>query len=330
MASNQPRKLSRDNCRFSVAARPTFTTAEVNGAKLRRFSGVAYSGEVIPRHTEWGDIVFDLATISSPSKNLAALIDHDPAQRCGYITEFSNNVNDGLIISGNLLTNAAGAAVSQDSDEGFPWQMSVFIDPAVVEFVPEGSAATVNNRSFTGPLTIFKNSRIAEVSFTAVGWDSNTSAVAMSRTGDSPQPILRGNDMEAETLQDRVAALEVEKQTLQASKEALAQELAQAKEQLLKFGRDTRTREVRQLFSEIKREYKDDDASVLAFSAMPDESFSVMATVLREQAKATQVSAEKVPALFSHTAKDGAASAAPVANPLMPNAEQRAKLFKRG
>jgi hypothetical protein len=37
-----------------------------------------------------------------------------------------------------LLSNKYGQEVAQDSDEGYPWQMSVYIDPGSIEEVERG------------------------------------------------------------------------------------------------------------------------------------------------------------------------------------------------
>ncbi len=45
----------------------------------------------------------------------------------------SINHQTGLTVSGDLMSNEFGAQVAQDSDDGFPWQMSVRIEPTAIE-----------------------------------------------------------------------------------------------------------------------------------------------------------------------------------------------------
>jgi hypothetical protein len=329
MGDKEKRKLNAENRQFTFAAQPKFSSDGEGAKRQRKFAGVAYSGEVITGHWYWDNVVFDLSTMSVPAK-LPALIDHDRSARCGYVTASSIGNTDGLTVSGILLSNSHGSAVAEESDEGFPWQMSVHIEPGSVEEVLPGISTIVNGRNLVGPLMVFKNSKISEVSFTATGWDSNTSAAAMSRGGESSPSSSQGDStMDLKTLQDQVAALEADKKSLQASKDDLTTQLGTANEKLTKFSNEVRTGAVKQLFTDIGREYKDDDAQAKAFSVMPQDAFDATATVLREQFKKPAVDSS----LFSHTATGGGTHAtqtsAPAVNPLMADAEKRNSQFSK-
>lgn len=126
------KQLSADNRVFSFSVDPEITTEVIADKTKRKFAGVAYSGNVIKDHWYWGHVVFDMSTISV-DKKLPALIDHDRSQRCGYVTQSSISNDRGLFVEGNLLSNTSGQSVANDSDEGFPWQMSVHIEPSNVE-----------------------------------------------------------------------------------------------------------------------------------------------------------------------------------------------------
>jgi vacuolar-type H+-ATPase subunit E/Vma4 len=334
MGDKQKRELTADNRQFTFAAQPKFSMDGAGDKRQRKFAGVAYSGDVVPGHWYWGNVVFDLTTMSVPDK-LPALIDHSRSQRCGYVTASSISNEAGLTVSGNLLSNEYGTAVATESDEGFPWQMSIHIEPGSIEEVLQGSNTMVNGRSFAGPITVFKNSKIVEVSFTATGWDSNTSAAAMSRGGESSPSSQGESTMDLKQLQDRVAALEAENKSLQASKDDLNKQLTDANDKLTKFSNEARAGAVQQLFADIGREYKADDAEAKAFSAMPQEAFDATAKVMREQfKKPAGAPAAQAQTLFQHTATAGGAQATqttqPAANPLLADAEKRATQFKRG
>ena len=332
MGDPTKRELTPENSQFTFSAQPKFSVDGNTGEKRqRKFSGVAYSGDVIKNHFYWGAVVFDLGTMSVPEK-LPALIDHSRDKRCGYVTTSQLDNASGLTVSGNLLSNEHGTSVAEESDEGFPWQMSIHIQPGSIEEVLQGSNTVVNGRSFDGPITVFKNSKIIEVSFTATGWDSNTSAAAMSRGGDSSPSSQGDSAMDLKALQDRVAALEADKSTLQASNTQLTDQLKAANDQLAKFSQDTRAASIKQLFTDIGREFKDDDANVKAFSQMPQEAFDATAALMRDQAKKAPPA---VPAaMFSHTANTGS-PAAPGAtgtetpNPLLADAKKRAEQFSQ-
>lgn len=314
------RQLSADNRVFSFSVAPEITSEVVADKTKRKFSGVAYSGNVINDHWYWGNVVFDLSSISVAVK-LPALIDHDRAQRCGYVTESSISNEAGLSVAGNLLSNVSGQAVANDSDEGFPWQMSVHIEPASVEEFGAGITVNVNGQTLHGPITVFRNSKIIEVSLTATGWDGDTSAVAMSRGNKPESTNQEDTTMDLAQAQARITELETKNTGLQASLDA-------ANNSLKEFSQQARDNEVKQLFSDIGREYKADDENVKAFGAMPKDAFEMSAKLLREQA-ATQPAAPDAQ-LYGHTATGGQNQLSNGAvNPLMADAEKRNAQFSR-
>jgi hypothetical protein len=335
---NVTRKLNAENSQFSMQSAAHFgMTAGADAKTRRQFSGVAYSGEVIKKHWYWGDVVFDLHSMSVPSK-LPALIDHDRGARCGYVLEHDISENAGLTVKGNLLSNTHGAAVAAESDEGFPWQMSVHIEPGSVEEVMSGSTVAVNGRSFAGPITVFRNSKIAEVSFTATGWDSNTSAAAMSRGGDSSHNPIGESSMDLQAALARVAELEAEKTSLQASNTSLTSKVDTLSAELTKFSSDARTAAVTQLFSDIGRpapEAGKEDSAFKQFCEMPAEAFAATASIMRDQAAkapATTAAPALPSGLFGHVATDGQAlKPAPSGdvNPLLADAQNRATTFSK-
>lgn len=326
-----PKTLTPENSQFSLTNKVMFALGAGDGdpkARKRMFSGVGYSGEVIPNHWYWGAVIFDLATMSVPDK-LPALIDHDRGQRAGYVTESAVNTDTGFSVKGILLSNEAGQAVAQDSDDGFPWQMSVHINPGSIEEVKAGTNVTVNGKLYDGPITVFRNSTLSEVSFTATGWDSNTSAAAMSRSGDQTPP-QKELDMSKE-LEAEVATLKVQNAELKKAAEDATTALAA-------FSKAKRSDDIKTLFSDLGREApKDDDAEVKAFAAMGDDSFAVMAKMLRDQFSKTKPAkpADQPQGLFSHQASGGRSTEAnPNAmanaeNPLLANAKARGEQFSK-
>lgn len=332
---DKSRQLTQENSKFSFAVKTQFSQDGQDKGAKRKFSGTAYSGEVIPRHWFWGDVVFDLTTMSVPEK-LPILIDHDRGQRAGFVTSHSVSNTDGFSIAGNLLSNASGQAVASDSDEGFPWQMSVHIEPGSIEEVAQGTPIVVNGRSLVGPLTVFRNSSISEVSFTATGWDSKTSAVAMSRSGGQSQPSA--NSGEHDMTKEEIEALQAESKQLKDANATLTKERDAARDELAKFSKERRSNDIKQLFSDIKKEYKDDDTDVQAFSNMDQTSFDAMAKVLRGQFSMVgqnQTQGQGVPGqnalqhLFQHQAAGGAPAATTAVNPLLADAQKRADQFSK-
>lgn len=327
------KKLDPQNGRFSLVGPTIFSAIEDNGqgsnATKRKFAGVAYSGDIITGHWFWGNVIFDMASMNVPSR-LPALVDHNRSKRAGYVTDSKIDNATGFTVNGVLLSNEDGAAVAQDSDEGFPWQMSVHIEPRSIEEFSVGEQTVINGRTCIGPLTVFRNSTIVEVSFTATGQDSNTTAVAMSRGGVHQQLSTTGDP--TMMTPEQIAAMQQENATLKASNATLTQERDAARTELDKFSKDRRENDIKTLFSDMGREYKSEDAEVKAFSDMPQAAFDVMASMMRSQFKkpaATGAGGAK-PDLFSHTAtgdNPAAFNGATDENALLNDAQKRADKF---
>jgi hypothetical protein len=320
------RELNAENRQFSLTAAAAFSKDGEQETAKRKFSGVAYSGDVISNHWYWGNVVFDIDSTTVPDK-LPALIDHDRGMRAGFVTE-SSKATDGIKMNGILLSNEHGQTVARDSDDGFPWQMSVHIEPGRVEEIQAGKKFSVNGREFTGPMTVFRDSVLREVSFCATGWDSKTSATAMSRPsgGSLPQPLPTTGEFSM--TEAEIQAMTAENARLKAESEASANKLKE-------FAKTARTTAIQGLFSVIGREFKADDPQVTAFAQMDQAGFDATVALLTEQAKAApkpKTAAEQLAgtAAFSHVAAtggEGAQGTQPAANPLMANAKARADQF---
>ncbi|MEG2431981.1 MAG: hypothetical protein RSA84_16910 [Acinetobacter sp.] len=268
--------------------------------KKRTFTGVAYSGEVIQGHYYWGNVIFDLDTIQMKTP-LGALIDHDTGRRAGVVRNFTKDNQGGLKVSGDLLSNKNGQEVAQDSDEGYPWEMSVYIVPGSIEEVDRGEVV-VNGKTLKGPITIFRNGVIREVSFCALGADDNTSAVAASHT---PKHFNKQEDTDVTELEkEKAARIEAEKQ-----RDAAQNELKQFKE-------TKRNEDISALETELKTQFSAEDKT--AYTAMDDTTFAFATKQLRQfsaggqggqQTPSSTPAIQPNPALahlFTHQANGGA------------------------
>jgi hypothetical protein len=262
----------------------------------RKFSGIAYSGEPIQGHYYWGDVIFDLESMQIDTP-LAALLDHDTGRRVGVVTEFSNDNTTGLKVEGDLLSNQFGQQVAQDSDEGFPWQMSVYIDPASIEEIERGQVV-VNGRTLQAPITIFRGGRIREVSFCALGADGNTSAVAASHT---PKHFTQPEDTNVTEVEQAKAA--------QAQAE---QERDAAQAELNKFKADKREDDIKTLETALNKQFSAEEKK--SYTNMDDTSFAFMSQQLKQFSAgspqpAVQPQQQQIPPqfahLFSHQATSG-------------------------
>lgn len=242
-----------------------------DGKKKRTFSGVAYSGEVITDHWYWDRIIFDLDSMQIKGR-IPALLDHSTRQRAGAINSHSIDHQNGLTVSGDLMSNEFGTQVAQDSDDGFPWQMSVRIEPSAVEEIQAGASVTVNGKVHQGPITVFRGGRIREVSFCALGADDNTNAVAASH---SPKQFNQPEDTdvtELEQAQAKIRELEGQVNTLT--------------EQNKQFAAAKREAEITALGKDLGKEFSDEDVEEM--KKLDDSAFAFSAKQLRQFSAGSQ------------------------------------------
>lgn len=258
--------------------------AEQEGKKKRTFSGIAYSGEVITDHWYWDRIIFDLDSMSIKGR-IPALLDHSSRQRAGAINTHSINHQSGLTVSGDLMTNEFGTQVAQDSDDGFPWQMSVRIDPSAIEEIQAGTSVTVNGKVHQGPITVFRGGRIREVSFCALGADDNTNAVAASH---SPKNFNQPEDTDVTELEQA-----------QAKAKALQDQVDALTEQNKQFAAAKREAEITALGKDLGKEFSAED--ITEMKNLDDSAFAFSAKHLRQFA-AAKPPEQKTPAVPSHLA----------------------------
>lgn len=276
------------------------------GKKKRTFSGVAYSGEVITDHWYWDRIVFDLDSMQIKGR-IPALLDHSTRQRAGAINSHSIDHQNGLTVSGDLMSNEFGTQVAQDSDDGFPWQMSVRIEPSAVEEIQAGASVTVNGKVHQGPITVFRGGRIREVSFCALGADDNTNAVAASH---SPKQFNQPEDTdvtELEKAQAKITELEGQVNTLTEQNKQFA--AAKREAEITALGKDLG----KEFSAEDVEEMKKLDDSAFAFSAKQLRQFSA-GSQQPPATPQTQQTPSVNPAfahLFTHQANPGQGGQAP-------------------
>lgn len=154
--------------------------ADADKSLPRKFSGVANSGK--PFNSGGELVIADLSDVSYKS-NVPALLLHDRAQRAGF-GQLSVK-NNQLVVAGTLLDNQYGQMVAQESDAGFPWQMSVHISAKSTQQLGQNETAVVNGQTVTGPMIVMKDCSVFEISFTPTGVDNETSAIALGDDGTS-------------------------------------------------------------------------------------------------------------------------------------------------
>ena len=261
--------------------------AEQEGKKKRTFSGTAYSGEVITDHWYWDRIIFDLDSMQLKGR-IPALLEHRSSQRAGAINTHSISHQTGLTVSGDLMSNEFGTQVAQDSDDGFPWQMSVRIDPSAIEEIQAGSSVSVNGKSHQGPITVFRGGRIREVSFCALGADDNTNAVAASH---APKNFNQPEDTDVTELEKAQARIQ-ELETKNSELETQNKQFAAAK----------REAEITALGKDLGKEFSAED--ITEMKALDESAFAFSAKQLRQFSAGNQPPAgqqqQQIPSHFQH------------------------------
>lgn len=294
---------------FPAEAFRFFATAELDAptdSGVRRFEGVAYSGEVITDH--WlAPVAFDLSTISIPTP-LPVLYCHEHEEAVGVVD--SAEVGDGVKLLGALFSDVDECAksISDKADRGFPWGLSLGIIPGSIEEVSPGVSYSLNGRNFTGPLTVFKNARVREVSFCSVAADQRTSTSVFSADSDQlsieVQSMTDTNDQRIVDLEGKLAAADAKFAAAEArASEAEARAIA-AETALKEFAQAARKAEVAEMFSALGREVTDD--AIKPYMAMSGEVFSAVKADLVSVATKKKTPAENAdPVLFSHQAIGG-------------------------
>lgn len=301
---------------FHFLAPAEFAADTEAGANARRkVRGVAYSGEVVTGHSYWDAVVFDLATTKVEGR-IPLLVDHDRSKRAGFaVLAITDRIE---FQDAEMLDNETGRSVAADADAGFPWQLSVHIQPSRIERLEAGQMATVNGRTVEGPAAIFRQSLIREVSFTPTGADHRTAAQVFAAEPDPPAdtappekpPIEEPDPMPTP---EQFAALQSQVDALTAERDAALATVAARDTELATIRSDARFADVRGLFAEIGRpEPTRDDAA--AYIGMTAEQFTAVAADLR-RAKPTLPQS-----LFGHVAigdvgAQGAAQGANLADP---------------
>lgn len=145
------------------------------------FEIVAYTGKVMP--TWFGDVVIDVSGIQTKDK-IPVLREHERDRVVGFGRTSKDKSN--LYVGGEFSQITSDAIeVRQLADEGYPWQASVAVMANSVEILKDDKAtAKVNGQEFNGPLEIWRQSRVGEVSFVTLGRDDDTAGISLTANDD--------------------------------------------------------------------------------------------------------------------------------------------------
>ena len=265
-------------CRFDAAVE--FAAGEQTAA--RKFASVAYSGDVVVDHPLWDRVAFDLSSTKA-AKTVPVLLNHEHPVGVGSVSIGNDVKADGTLFSD---VDANAKSIVEKAERGMPWQQSVYIKPGRIDHVKAGQSVELNGRTLQGPLAVFRNNRIREVSFCALGADHQTEAhvfaIGGQRAATSEEKDTMDHIEKAE--HDRVVAELNGK--LEAAEAKFTAEKARADDAvaaLATFKLEGRVAAVKALFADTKRDYKDDAAK--PYLEMSEEAFAVVAADLRASSK---------------------------------------------
>ena len=253
-------------------------------SKKRKFKGVAYAGGRVDGHWYWGrsGVVFDLDGIEI-DKPTALLEEHFSSGRVGVVKQVSTTGK--IEVEGDFLSNTKAKEIVQDSDDGFPFQMSMYIDPGSIEEVSNGKSVVVNGQTFEGPITVFRQNRIREFTICTTGADRNTSINAFSGKQQTKQEDTNVTELEQ--------AKEAQKQAEKQRDDALAE--------LNKFKADQRAENIASLQKELNTTFSAEDLK--SYTDMNDAVFAFTARQLRQFSGKQESQKQGLPShLFSHQA----------------------------
>ena len=282
-------ELNEEQGKYLFSLSAVDIVPQVEGDKKRTFKGTAYSGGRVDGHWFWGrnGVVFDLEGIEIPTPT-PLLEEHFSTSRVGVVKEVG--INQNITVTGDFLRNVKAREVVDDADDGYPFQMSMFIDPGSVEEVGQGVNVVVNGQTFTGPVAVFRNNRIREFTICSTGADRTTSVNAFSaKPGTKNQPTEDTDVTELEKAQARIQELETKNSELEAQNK--------------QFAAAKREAEITALGKDLGKEFSAED--ITEMKALDDSAFAFSAKQLRQFSAGTQPPTgqqqqQQIPSHFQH------------------------------
>lgn len=252
------------------------------------FSGVAYSGGVVPNYGWFGDCAIDMASVQIPER-MFALVNHDDDERAGHCRVWIEG--SAIHVSGQFSKiTEAGQSVAGEFAEKAPWKLSVGFN-ANTETQQPPRAVELNGQTLVVG-TIFRNARILEVSFVPSDADPNTSVAAFAAAPAMPAPASTQQETHAMSNDTAQQIAELKAQLSAANERANAAETALAESR-----KTSRLGAVKTLFETLGHEW--DDAKAAPYLDMSDAAFAAVSADLRDARPAPD------PSLFTAVATHG-------------------------
>lgn len=260
---------------LAFAIQPIAFDAQPASEKVR-FTGIAYSGGVIPSYGWLGDVAIDLASLQNPNaQNIPVLIDHSAEIENIAGKGNLSCVGNALHITGELTAaTKAGKQIAALLGEGYPLQLSVGMQANLRETTEATRSQQLNGQNLNVK-AVFEQCRILEVSFVPTGADPHTSASQFAARALDPvsQTVtLKGVSM-TRTAEDQALI-----DGLQSQITAGAEQIAALQAAIEAAATTQRTAELSALFTELGRDLPSDTT---AYMAMKPESFAAFCADLR-------------------------------------------------
>ena len=167
-------KLTAKQCTFTAEMQLRERSDEEQ--RSTPFTAVARTGEAL-KHAYWGTVVHDMDGMRHKPR---IPVDYNHTDTIvGYANKFNTDTGD-LQLSGALTPSkheehSMAEQIIDKGEQGVPWEMSInFAGDLKIEEIPEGEQVTVNQREFTGPLTVIREWPLRGVAVTPYGHDSGT------------------------------------------------------------------------------------------------------------------------------------------------------------
>lgn len=158
----------------SEATQLKVSAVDPKSIEEENFTLIPYQLGQVVEHYYWGRFVFEASSMKMRKDVIPALVDHDTGKGAGVINEFNS---EDVSFSGHFLNNDNAQYVKDMKDVGMECSLRFDASNTVITEVPEGQSVEVDGFTHEGPLYVFQEASIMEVSFTVFGHVNETQTI---------------------------------------------------------------------------------------------------------------------------------------------------------
>lgn len=189
MKKTEELKMSRSALCFSDVEAFAATVPKEEGKK-RGLKMVAYSGKIIKDHWYWGDLAIDTSGVNLSKSNIPILADHETDRKIGFGSFIVNDKHEIVSDEMSYVETPHAAEFITLSDQGFPYEASIYTRPSKIQRLMENEEVEVNGFKMKGPGTVWRESVLRECSVVTFGADQNTKSAAMTENEDIVMEVI--------------------------------------------------------------------------------------------------------------------------------------------